>query len=139
MKKSAIIKIVSTQLTEDGSDVEEMSVAGTVSHEKDRSVIEYIESDTETGNESMSLTVTDGRAVNIVRRGAFSSEMSVEKDVKHHMFYKTPYGDFTVGVYGNDVKWMRNGDKSILKMSYTLDFNNGFISKNKMNIYISEK
>ena len=44
-----------------------------------------------------------------------------------------------MGIYGNSVTWFRNGRKSVLKMKYTLDFNNGYISENSMNIYIEEK
>lgn len=139
MKKDAIIKIVSMQSTENGNESGEMSVVGTVMHENDESIIEYIENNPETGLENTKITVTDGSAVSIVREGAFSSEMTVEKSRRHHTFYKTPYGEFIMGIYGNQVNWFRNGAKSVLKMKYTLDFNNGFASENSMNIYIEEK
>ena len=57
----------------------------------------------------------------------------------YHTYYKTPYGEFTMGIYGNDVNWFRNGKNSVLKLKYTLDFNNGYVSENSMNIYIEEK
>lgn len=139
MKKDAIIKIVSMQSTENGNESGEMSVVGTVMHENGESIIEYIENNPETGLENTKITVTDGSAVSIVREGAFSSEMTVEKSRRHHTFYKTPYGEFIMGIYGNQVNWFRNGAKSVLKMKYTLDFNNGFASENSMNIYIEEK
>ena len=139
MKKDAIIKIVSMQSTENGTESGEMSVVGTVEHENGKSVINYIENNAETGLENTSITIIDGSAVSIVREGAFSSEMTVEKSKRHHTFYKTPSGEFTMGIYGNSVNWFRNGAKSVLKMKYTLDFNNGFASENTMNIYIDEK
>lgn len=139
MKKDAIIKIVSMQRTENGNDSGEMTVVGTVSHENGNSIIEYVEENPETGREETSITITDGTMVSIVRHGAFSSEMMVEKNNRHHTFYKTPFGEFTMGIYGNDVNWFRNGKSSVLKMKYTLDFNNGFASENSMNIYIEEK
>ncbi len=139
MKKDAIIKFVSSQSTENGTETGEMSVVGTIEHENGKSTINYIENNAETGLENTSITITDSSSVSIVREGTFSSEMTVEKNRRHHTFYKTPYGEFTMGIYGNNVTWFRNGAKSVLKMKYTLDFNNGFASENSMNIYIDEK
>lgn len=139
MKKDAIIKIVSMQSTENGTESGEMSVVGTVEHENGESTIRYVENNPDLGLENTIITVTDGTSVSIIREGSFSSEMTVEKNRRHHTFYKTPYGEFTMGIYGNNVNWFRNGAKSVLKMKYTLDFNNGFASENSMNIYIDEK
>lgn len=139
MKKSAIIKIVSMQTTENGDSNGEMTVVGSITHKDGKSIIEYIEENEETGREETTITVTDGTVVSIVRIGSFSSEMSVEKNTRHITFYRTPYGELTMGVYGNEVNWFRNGKNSVLKMKYSLDFNNGLISENSMNIYIEEK
>ncbi len=127
------------QKTENDTESGEMTVVGTISHSDGNSVIEYTEENVETGPEETTITVTDGKIVSIVRRGSFSSEMMIEKNNRHHTFYKTPYGEFTMGIYGNEVNWFRNGKSSTLKMKYTLDFNNGFASENSMNIYIEEK
>ncbi len=139
MKNKAVIKIFSKQTTENGTESGEMSVVGTIEHGNGKSIVNYVESNAETGLENTTITITDGSTVSIVREGAFSSEMTVEKNHRHHTFYKTPYGEFTMGIYGNDVTWFRNGAKSVLKMTYTLDFNNGFASENTMKIFIDEK
>lgn len=138
MKKDAYIKIISTQTTEEGTDKGEIQLLGTISHKDGKSVIEYTEISEEMGSEKMTLTVKED-CVSIVREGQFSSEMSVEQGVRHLTFYKTPYGEFTIGVYGKAVSWFRNGAKSVLKMKYTLDFNNGYISETEMKIFIEEK
>lgn len=139
MKKDAIIRIVSRQKTEDGDNMGEMSVAGTFTYEEDKSIIEYIENNEETGPEETTITVFGNDTVSIVRSGQFSSEMTVEKNVRHHTFYRTPYGELTMGIYGKKVEWSRDDNGGVLKMSYTLDFNNGFVSENIMFIYIEEK
>lgn len=139
MTKDAMIKIVSTQTTEEGTDTGEMTVAGTVTYEDGKALIEYTEQSEEMGDEVMQVAVLDDNTVSIVRNGAFSSEMTVQKGVRHTTYYKTPYGEFTMGIYGSDVNWFRNGKNSVLKMKYTLDFNNGYVSDNSMNIYIEEK
>lgn len=139
MKKDAIIKIVSMQRTENGDNSGEMSVSGTVSYESNKVIIEYVENNEETGPEETMITVFDNNTVSIVRKGQFSSEMMVEKNVRHHTFYSTPYGELTMGIYGNQVEWSRDDRGGILRMKYSLDFNNGFVSENTMKIYIEEK
>ena len=139
MKKDAVIRIVSIQRTDNGDNSGEMTVTGTVTYENDKTVIEYIENNEEMGPEETTITVFNNNTVSIVRKGQFSSEMTVEKNTRHHTFYITPYGEMTMGIYGNQVDWSRVDNGGILKMKYSLDFNNGFVSENTMNIYIEEK
>ena len=139
MKKDAVIRIVSKQRTENGDNTGEMTVIGTISNEDGKSVIEYIENNEETGPEETMITVFENDTVSIVRSGQFSSEMMVEKNNRHLTFYRTPYGELTMGIYGNQVEWSRDDKGAVLKMRYSLDFNNGLISENTMIIYIEEK
>lgn len=139
MKKEAVIKIVSMQRTENGDNSGEMTVAGSISYENDKVVIEYVENNEETGPEETTITVFENDTVSIVRKGQFSSEMMVEKNTRHHTFYRTPYGELTMGIYGNQVEWSKDDNGGVLKMKYSLDFNNGFVSENTMKIYIEEK
>ncbi len=127
------------QRTENGDNSGEMTVTGTLTCEKDKVIIEYIENNEETGPEETTITVFNNNTVSIVRKGQFSSEMMVEKNTRHHTFYSTPYGELTMGIYGNQVEWSKDDNGGILKMKYSLDFNNGFVSENTMKIYIEEK
>lgn len=139
MKKDAVIRIVSMQRTENGDNAGEMTIAGTISYGNEKVLIEYIENNEETGPEEATITVFENNIVSIVRKGQFSSEMMVEKSVRHHTFYSTPYGELTMGIYGNQVEWLKDDKGGVLKMKYSLDFNNGFVSENTMKIYIEEK
>ena len=139
MKKDALIRIISMQRTENGDNSGEMTVVGTVTYGDEENIIEYIENNEETGPEETTITVFQNDTVSIVRRGQFSSEMMVEKNARHHTFYVTPYGELTMGIYGNQVEWSKDDNGATLKMKYSLDFNNGFVSENTMKIYIEEK
>ena len=139
MRANALIRIISKQKTENGDNAGEMSVLGRVTYEDDKSIIEYIENNEETGPEETTITVFNNDTVSIVRNGQFSSEMMVEKNSRHLTFYRTPYGELTMGIYGNQVEWSRDDKGATLKMRYSLDFNNGLISENTMIIYIEEK
>ena len=57
MRKESVIRIVSKQRTENGDNTSEMSVVGTVTYDEDKSVIEYIENNDETGPEETTITV----------------------------------------------------------------------------------
>ena len=139
MKQQAVIRIVSLQRTENGDNSSEMSVVGTLLHEDEKSIIEYIENNEETGPEETTITVSGSDTVSIIRNGQFSSEMMVEKGKRHLTFYRTPYGELTMGIYGSQVEWSKDDKGGVLKMKYSLDFNNGFVSENTMIIYIEEK
>ena len=127
------------QRTENDDNKGEMTVSGTLTLEDNKSIIEYVENNEETGPEETTITITDNRIVSIVRKGQFSSEMMVEKNSRHHTLYSTPYGELTMGIYGNQVDWSTDEKGGVLKMRYSLDFNNGFVSENTMIIYIEEK
>ena len=139
MRTNAVIKIVSKQRTENGDHAGEMTVTGTLTCEEEKSIIEYIENNEETGPEETTITFFENKTVSIVRKGQFSSEMMVEKNTRHHTFYSTPYGELTMGIYGNQVEWSKEDKGGVLRMKYSLDFNNGFVSENTMKIYIEEK
>ena len=139
MRANALIRIISKQKTENGDNAGEMSVLGRVTYDDDKSIIEYIENNEETGPEETTITVFNNDTVSIVRNGQFSSEMMVEKNSRHLTFYRTPYGELTMGIYGNQVEWSKDDKGAVLKMRYSLDFNNGHVSENTMIIYIEEK
>lgn len=139
MRTNAVIRVVSKQRTENGDHQGEMSVLGRVTYEEEKSIIEYIENNEETGPEETTITVFANDTVSIVRNGQFSSEMMVEKNNRHLTFYRTPYGELTMGIYGNQLEWSRDDKGAVLKMRYSLDFNNGLVSENTMIIYIEEK
>ena len=139
MKRDAVIRIVSLQRTENGDNSSEMSVVGTITYDDDKSLIEYIENNEETGPEETTITVSNNNTVSIIRNGQFSSEMTVEKGKRHLTFYRTPYGELTMGIYGTNVEFSKDEKGATLKLKYELDFNNGFVSENTMKIYIEEK
>ena len=139
MKQQAVIRIVSLQRTENGDNSSEMSVVGTFLCEDEKAIIEYIENNEETGPEETTITVSGNDTVSIIRNGQFSSEMMVEKGKRHLTFYRTPYGELTMGIYGTNVEFSKDDKGATLKLKYDLDFNNGFVSENTMKIYIEEK
>lgn len=138
MRTNAVIKIISIQKTENGENVGEMSVLGRVVYGENENVIEYIENNEEMGPIETTITVSNN-TVGVIRKGKFGSEMMIEKGKRHLTFYKTPYGELVIGLYGKQVDWSRSETGASLIARYSLDFNNGVISENTMKIYIEEK
>lgn len=139
MEITATIKTVSSQSSEEGCERQEMTFNGTVTHTGDGCIIKYTENDEELGSVVTTVTAVDNKQAVVIREGAFASEMTVEKGKRHITPYRTPYGDFNMGIFGSRIKLTKNGTETILSLAYTIDFNNGYISENKMDFYIDEK
>ena len=83
------------------------------------------------------LKAQDGRVV-LSRTGSLESRLEIEKGERHQCHYSTIYGDLFLGVFGEvlDNKLSENGGK--LFMSYTLDVNCEFMSRNDVEITVKE-
>ena len=87
-------------------------------------------------NVKSEVTVTDGRLAEVSRTGPVSSRMTIEKSKRHSCFYSTPEGDFTIGIFGENVTARLKEQKGEIYLSYTIDVNGSLISENKMEIKI---
>ena len=83
--------------------------------------------------------VIDGNTVTMKKDGSVATEMIFEKGVRHNGEYVTPVGALSVGVNTNDVVIdIEDGSGKIL-LEYDLDFNMGFLAKNKLEIKLNPK
>lgn len=90
-------------MSEDGLDTTQASVLGTFRGDPSDYTLSYKENFDENDPCSTVLHVRNGRSVDIIRRGSFNSELTVEKQKRHNCSYSTPFGDFMVGIYGRDI------------------------------------
>ena len=138
MKKDVLMKLVSTQSV-DGESTETELITQAVFEKtgEDSYKIEYAESEA-TGfkGSKTTLTVDGDRQVSVDRTGKSASNLIVEKDVKHHCHYGTPYGDFTVGINTNAIVNELNESGGKLYLNYTVDINTSYISDNEILIVI---
>ena len=86
----------------------------------------------------ITIKVTGKKRVEVTRRGEFNTQLIIEKDTRHTCFYETPFGEFTIGVYSDKVHSDIDENGGTLELGYSLDFNSGFASKNKMTITLKE-
>lgn len=100
--------------------------------------LSYNESGFDPASSQIKIKVTDKKRVEVLREGAFNTQLIIEEGVRHTCFYETPYGEFTIGVYAESVRSQIGENGGTLELSYSLDFNSGLASKNKMTITLKE-
>lgn len=136
MAQDVCITIKSTQTTDEDSDTTELFTFGTMSELDDGYVINYEESEA-TGFEGSKVSLEVKKdVVTMLRTGTALSTLVIEKGKKHHCHYGTPFGNFLVGISTDEIETSLNKNGGNIKLSYTIDINSGFISKNEMEIEI---
>lgn len=137
-KNNAVILIKGEQVIDGEHDVTEIDVTGDLSETDGGLKLEFWEylDDKEKVHTEI---VIDGDTVTMKKDGSVTTEMIFEKGVRHNGEYVTPVGALSVGVNTNDVVIdIEDGSGKIL-LEYDLDFNMGFLAKNKLEIKLNPK
>ena len=79
--------------------------------------------------------VVDSERVTVSRKGVYNTEMKMEKGRRNQCCYNTPVGQIMMGIHTTSVRsdYIEN-EKTVLDFSYSLDFNNELLSKNRIKI-----
>ncbi|MBR1731674.1 MAG: DUF1934 domain-containing protein [Ruminococcus sp.] len=77
--------------------------------------------------------------VTIIRNGGQQTRLILERGKRHQCHYRTIMGDLMIGVFTDSITSNLNDKGGKLHVSYELDFNNEFISKNEFYIDVKEK
>lgn len=137
-KNNAVILIKGEQVIDGEHDVTEIDVTGDLSETEGGLKLEfweYLDNKEKVHTE----IVIDGDTVIMKKDGSVATEMIFEKGVRHNGEYITPVGALSVGVNTNDVVIdIEDGSGKIL-LEYDLDFNMGFLAKNKLEIKLNPK
>lgn len=137
-KNNAVILIKGEQVIDGEHDVTEIDVTGDLSETDGGLKLEFWEylDDKEKVHTEI---VIDGDTVTMKKDGSIATKMIFEKGVRHNGKYVTPVGALSVGVNTNDVVIdIEDGSGKIL-LEYDLDFNMGFLAKNKLEIKLNPK
>ncbi|MBR5505200.1 MAG: DUF1934 domain-containing protein [Clostridia bacterium] len=98
--------------------------------------IDYEESEI-TGLEGTKTSIEIGNDyVSLLRNGAVNSQMLFMKDRKTSSYYNTPYGDFMIGIFTDNLDIDVSPDGGRINVDYYLDINNAKTSKNNFEIEI---
>ena len=137
-KNNAVILIKGEQVIDGEHDVTEIDVTGDLSETDGGLKLEFWEYLDEKEKVHTEIGI-DGHTVSMKKDGSVATEMIFEKGVRHNGEYVTPVGALSVGVNTNDVVIdIEDGSGKIL-LEYDLDFNMGFLAKNKLEIKLNPK
>ncbi len=128
----ALITIIGHQKFDDDKDQVEMKTVGTVEYDNDNYIIRYNEElENSTAPLRAKLNIAkDESKVEMIKSGAYSSCLIIEKSKRHLCNYGTEYGDMLMGIFGREVENDFNENEGTFKFSYDIDINGAISSQN---------
>lgn len=128
----ALITIIGHQKFDDDKDQVEMKTVGTFEHDEDNYIIRYNEKlENSTAPLRTKLNIAkDESKVEMIKSGAYSSCLIIEKSKRHLCNYGTEYGDMLMGIFGREVETEFNETEGTFKFSYDIDINGAISSQN---------
>ncbi len=113
----------------------ELTTTAEISGTADDYRIVYEEQSEELLGCTTTVRVQDSDKVTITRSGAYNTEMKMEKGKRNLCCYNTPVGQIMMGVHTTAIRSeYEDGKTTKLDFSYSLDFNNELLSKNRIKI-----
>lgn len=136
-----VISVTGTQFIDGESDTIELTTTAAYAERNGKKLISYKEY-TDDGSEEYTttlLSIENGKRLSIIKNLDRRSELILEEGQRHQCAYFTPLGSMMIGVYTDSiyVDVDKNGGK--LEVEYTLDFNSGFESTNRIEIELKKK
>ena len=130
------LNITSLIRSDDDEEKIEFFTVGQYKLTKDGYVLSYEEGDG-IGYDRCKVSITvSGNCITVDRTGSAYATLTVEKGIKHHCIYGTPFGDFTMGINTYDVVNTVDKEGGRLWFKYSIDINNDFVSENEMEIIV---
>ncbi|WP_290912137.1 DUF1934 domain-containing protein [Eubacterium sp.] len=128
----ALITIIGHQKFDDDKDQVEMKTVGTIEYDDDNYIIRYNEElENSTAPLRAKLNIAkDESKVEMIKSGAYSSCLIIEKSKRHLCNYGTEYGDMLMGIFGREVENDFNENEGTFKFSYDIDINGAISSQN---------
>lgn len=138
MKKDVLISIKGVYQVDDEKDEIELFTTGKYYRKNGDYIICYEETEA-TGYEGSHTTLRVGPdRVVLERKGAASSQLIVERGVRHQCHYDMGYGDMMIGVQGGNIKSTLDDKGGNVEFRYSLDVNSLLASENEMYIHVKE-
>lgn len=138
MKEKVLIHIVDKNMAEEERIDSELTTVGVLQGSEDAYSIVYTETDDEFKQYETTLEVKGEEKVVMTRKGAFNTQMVIEKDKRHNCHYSTPYGEIMMGIYTRKIKSQMHPDGGELNFCYTIDYNSGFVSTKEMQVTVTK-
>ncbi|MBO5021028.1 MAG: DUF1934 domain-containing protein [Clostridia bacterium] len=138
--KDVLIKIKGIQEPDSSqNEAIEFSTDGKMEINEDTITIFYNEGEMLEGADiKTKMQIIGNHTVITERNGSMNSRLVVQKGVRNTCFYSTPYGELSMGIYGEEIENDLNSNGGKLKMKYSIDTNLSLLSKNEVEITVRE-
>ncbi len=140
MDKKYLISIIGKQNV-DNQETETKLVAPCDYQFKNNNVyISYEEYDnSENGKKSLSTIKIDNTSmVTLLRQGAQSTKLTLEKGKRHLCHYSTEFGDTMIGIFTHDINCKFSENNCKIMLNYAIDVNTEHLSMNNVIIEVKE-
>ena len=136
--KEFLLTIVGTQADEEEKDEVELFTTGNFYRTDHSWCIAYDESEATgfEGNRTIVELDDDLRRVTMTRLGNTSSQLIIERGVRHQCTYDTGYGSLIIGVSGDYIHSTLSEEGGDLGFGYSLDVNTSLASENTVAITV---
>ena len=113
----------------------ELTTTAEIHDTADDYYVVYEEQSEELAGCTTTVHVENSSCVTVSREGAYNTELKMEKGKRNLCCYNTPVGQIMMGVFTSSIRSeYTENEKTILDFSYSLDFNNELLSKNRIKI-----
>ncbi len=137
--RDVVVRIVDSHDGDDETSGSELITTGRFRGNGERYSLSYTEQDEELKSCETTLFVEGQERIQMTRTGLYTAEMTMEKNKRHNCHYKTPYGEFILGVYAHEINSNVTGNGGSLSFRYTIDLNSANASENELKIFFREQ
>lgn len=139
MLQEKMIEVKSKTVNNFGEeDVMEIKTVGKYGIKNGKAYLSYDEGGALGVEGVMTILKAQDDLVVLTRTGSLESRLEIEKGERHQCHYTTVYGDLFLGIFGETLENNLNENGGKLFMSYTLDVNCEFMSRNDVEITVKE-
>ncbi|MGN0523972.1 MAG: DUF1934 domain-containing protein [Eubacterium sp.] len=139
MTRKALIKVTGKQhYGADNDDSIELTTIGTIEETEDNYIIRYNE-EQEPPHKSIRAKLSiskDYSQVEMMRSGAYSSCLIIERSKRNLCRYGTEYGDLLMGIYGKSIESDFADGEGTFSFGYDIDVNGALSSQNEVTVEI---
>lgn len=139
--KDVLVKVTTLQTDDAGKpDTLELTAEGKFAEKDGAYLIKYADAFLSGDNEPIltSVKVSADNIVTVTRSGSYQSRFCIEQGKRCQCLYQTPYGNMSMGFFGESIKNNLNESGGEITLIYTVDVNNAEINKNEMTITVKE-
>lgn len=137
MERDVSIYVSSLQESPQGKNTINYSTRGQLTKDESKSAYSLVYQEQAPGMEGVETTLeiqAQEGTVALLRRGAIQSQQVFKEDKRDLSSYHTPYGQFLVEVFAQQIELDISFDQGYLFLKYELSLNNDPISHNRLTI-----